>query len=642
MKNWITFAARLTLMITCLALLVSCGDSTRTPGILEPTPSTESTSTAEPSEAAPTPTLEQPDLLSICIGQEPSSLFIYADTSPGARAVYQAIYDGPVDTRQYVAVPVILEQIPNLDNGGIRYEAVEVKAGDVFIGSNGAWQTLAAGVSYRPSGCHSADCAITYSGSDPASIDRLVFRYSIKQSLTWSDGMALTADDSVYSYEIARQLYPAVQPDLIQITQSYQAVDSITIEWRSVPGFQGGNPAAYFFHPLPRHLWGATAAADLYTSETVNRLPIGWGPYVIQEWVAGDHITLQKNSNYFRLSEGLPNFEHLVFRFVDGSQAGIDALLTGECDLIDETVHVEDLSDETAALVSDEKAALFSSSETGWEQLTFGILPADPARPAPFQDPTVRQAAAYCIDRQAIAELIPGAQVMSSYISPSNPLYNDEVETYSLDLQNAGELLDAAGWTDADGDPSTARTNTAGQVLSITYLVPDEPLRGAVGQAIRDGLVSCGFQVDLQVLLWDELLAAGPEGPVFGRQFDLAQFGWASSAVPPCNLYLTSEIPGPYPDYAKGWGGANAGGFSSEAFDAACRLAQESLPGTESYVQAHSQAQTLFAESLPVLPLFSYSSFALARPDLCGMAPAAGTSLLWDLEAIQYGWACQP
>ena len=74
-------------------------------------------------------------------------------------------------------------------------------------------------------------------------------------------------------------------------------------------------------------------------------------------------------------------------------------------------------------------------------------------------------------------------------------------------------------------------------------------------QMVQTDLKQCGLQVESTPQPAEVYLAAGPEGLVFGRQFDLAQFAWMTAVEPPCSLYLTNEIPGPYPDTPKGWGG---------------------------------------------------------------------------------------
>lgn len=641
MHRWIT-SSRCLALLGCIILLTSCGTPTATPVTEEETPTPAVHETATPAPPSPTPTQAQPEFISICTGQEPTSLFIYADTSPGAAAVYQAIYDGPIDQRAYQDVPVILENLPDETNGGIAFAPVEVQAGDLIIDANGDWQTLAAGVQYLPSGCRTADCAAAYAGTEAVSIDQMVIRFTLKAGIHWSDGNALSAEDSVYSFQVARGLYPAYRADLISVTQSYLAIDPVTVEWRGVPGFQGGQPNTYFFHPLPAHKLGLYAAQDLYTTEAASKLPLGWGPYTIHEWTAGDHITLKRNPLYFRAAEGLPAFENLVIRFVDSSRAGVNALLAGECDFIDETVHIEELAAEVSPMVDEGKAVLFTSPETGWEQLSFGILPADPERPAPFASVEVRRAAAYCIDRQALADVTPGAQVMDTYVMPGDPAFNAQAGSYALDLQQAAQLLDAAGWTDVDGDPATPRMNPGGATLAVIYLVPDDPARAAGAEFIASSLESCGFKVDLQTLAWEEIMAAGPDGPVFGRSFDLAQFGWAVSSGPACSLYLSTEVPGPFESFAKGWGGANASGYMNPEYDTACRASLLHLPDSAAHLTAQSLAQEIFAAELPALPLYSYSGYALARPDLCGVEPSAGTPLLWNLEAINYGPGCPP
>ena len=62
---------------------------------------------------------------------------------------------------------------------------------------------------------------------------------------------------------------------------------------------------------------------------------------MIDEWTGEDHISLSRNSNYFRSSEGLPYFDRLVFRFVGGAEQALAALLAGECDYLDETTQIQ-------------------------------------------------------------------------------------------------------------------------------------------------------------------------------------------------------------------------------------------------------------------------------------------------------------
>ncbi len=616
-----------------------------------PTPNVEITSAAPPVQTSTPETTSVPTppplrVLTVCLGQEPASLFIYADSSTAARSVRQAIYDGPADQRGFEVQPVILESLPSLANGGASLEATQVVSNTLVAASDGRLASLGEGVAYLPAGCNQPECAQTYPGTGVVSLDQLVVRFRLRSGLLWSDGTPLTAADSVFSYEIAKSLYPRVRPDLIDYTQSYQAVDEQTVEWRGVPGAKDPLYTSDFFAPLPQHAWGSLAPQDLLSADAPNRKPIGWGAYVIDEWTAGDHIALSKNPNYSRLSEGLPRFDRLVYRFVGEGEAALEALLAGECDFVDES-GLNGLPPQRLLQLQDEgKLKVIAEPGTDWEHVDFGIASLDPAKINPFQSKAVRQAVAQCIDRQALVDgLFLGKPVsLNTYVLPAHPLYNAQARAYAYDPQAAASALDAAGWIDIDGNPQTPRVSRGvqgvpdGTPLALNYQTLGGGERQQAAQLIRDGLALCGVQVNLQFGEREALFAPGPDGQVFGRRFDMAQFAWPASLQPDCFLYQTKEIPGPYPQFPKGWGGANETGYSNPEFDQACQRARLSLPDYPEYADAHRQAQAIFAEDLPVLPLYVHLTWAAMRSDLCGVDLTVPVeSPFWNLEMWDYG-----
>ncbi|MBN1668363.1 MAG: peptide ABC transporter substrate-binding protein, partial [Anaerolineales bacterium] len=589
-------------------------------------------------------------LLSVCIGQEPASLFLYGDRSSAANSILQAIYDGPLDYVAYQPQPVILEKLPSLADGDAALQPVEVQPGELILDATGNWVTLQAGVSYRPSGCTSASCALTYEGDQVVSMDELVVQFRLLPGLLWSDGQPLTAGDSVYSYQVYRSLFASLAPDRLRYTRTYQALDAQTVRWTGIPGYQGRYDL-FFFTPLPEHAWGGLAPADLASAEISSRAPIGWGPYVLTEWIRRDHITLARNENYFRAGAGLPNFDYLVFRFTPDPQSALDALLVGECDYVDWTAGLDANFAELIELQQADRLKLTIQTGTAWELLSFGIQPYDPNRPAFFAQAEVRQAVAYCLDRQALAEIAWGgfASVPDSFVSAQHLAADPEIEAYQPDLEQAATLLSAAGWLDLDLDPQTARTASGvpgvpdGTRFAFTFLVPDDGERPQVAEAIQADLQRCGLQARIELLPWDQVLAPGPGGPVFGRQYDLAQFAWASGLEPACGLYLSAEIPGPYPQYARGWGGANAAGFSLADYDQSCQQARITLPDQAGQQQASWQTQRLFVQELPALPLYERLRVAAMRPDLCGLAgEMVFENPLSRLESLDYGAGCRP
>jgi peptide/nickel transport system substrate-binding protein len=156
--------------------------------------------------APPTPEPPPARVLTICLGREPKSLFLYQASSL-ARSVLQAIYDGPYDIWDYDYHPVILTKLPSMADGDVAVEQVPVTSGDWISDANGNLTNLAERTVYRPYGCSDVTCTQTYTGDQPAKMDQLVVRFRLLPGLLWSDGTSLTADDSAYSFEVAKKLF---------------------------------------------------------------------------------------------------------------------------------------------------------------------------------------------------------------------------------------------------------------------------------------------------------------------------------------------------------------------------------------------------------------------------------------------------
>jgi peptide/nickel transport system substrate-binding protein len=357
---------------------------------------------------------------------------------------------------------------------------------------------------------------------------------------------------------------------------------------------------------------------------------------------------LHKNPVYFRASEGLPHFDNLVFRFTDDNQQMLDALATGECDLADSSaMQGVDL----ARLIEYQQAESLQVffQPAAWEMAMFGIVPYTSDRPDLFGKAETRQAIAECIDRsRMVADLWNGQSiVLDDYVLPSNPLFNPEVPHYGYDPAEASAKLEAIGWRDMDGNPTTPRLAEGiagvpdGTPFAFTYLVSSDAERPQAAQILADSLAQCGIEVHVEIHPASEYLSAGQDSPVFGRQFDLAQLAIPFTRQPSCELFTSAEIPGPYPEYPLGWGGANAAGYQNPDFDQACQAARTSLPELPLHQQAHFRAQAIFARDLPVIPLYLRLNVLAARPDLCGVkVDASSASALWNMETWFQGDRC--
>ena len=642
------------LILVSLSLLVSAC----IPNGVQPTP-VAATLPPQPTEILPTPTATVPAArsLTICLGQEPSSLYLYKSSSKSTWSVLEAVYDGPFDTRSFSAQPVILQKMPSLKDGDAAIAPVAVQNGQKVVDANGDIVNLTKGDQVLPSGCSGPDCAVPWDGSSPLQMDQLTVKFKLLPNLKWSDGSPLTSSDLIYSYQLSTDPATPVSQQIAERTASYQAIDAQTVQWVGQPGFIPADYDTLFWTPLPKHLWGSMSASDLLNSDDANRFPLGWGPYIIKDWVAGDHITLVKNPNYFRASEGLPKFDTLVYRFLgEPADNNLAALLTGECDIVDQTSLLDEQLETVLELQQSHKLKAYIGQGPDWEHIDFGIKPASydkgytssgGMRPDFFSDLRMRQAFAYCMDRQGIVNnLLKGqSSVPASYLPPSHPLFMKDLTPLPFDVAKGRSLLDQVGWKVVSGDPKAPRQSVGvanvadGTALSVNYFTTEAALRVDVAKLLADSLAQCGIQINVQYLNPGDLFAQAPDGVLFGRKFDLAQFSWETGAQPPCLFYQTDQIPSD----SNNWLGVNITGFSNPDYDAACEAAQSTRPDqTDAYIKANQDAQRLFAEQLPVIPLFFRLDMAVSRPDMCGMQmDVTARSDLWNLESLDYGNNCQ-
>ncbi len=665
--------ARVVLLASLVGLAVACRAPTRAtdPATLADTPANTSgdtaADTAEPTPlpvptptAVPTstPTPIPPKTLTICQAEEPNTLFIYGSPSRGARNVLEAIYDGPIDTRTYQSQPVILEKLPSLADGDAALKPVMVTDGDTVVEASGLTTVLRPGVSVLD-----ADGQETTFKSDVVTMTQMVVTFTLRADITWADGQPLTANDSRYAFELAQAFegVPLRLRALVDQTYSYEVVDEHTVVWTSIPGyrdtfsFQGFHVQNFysmnFFQPLPRHVWGTTDARQLLETEVAHRYPLGWGAFIIREWVDGDHITLVRNPNYFRASEGLPYLDEVTVRFVPNLRQALRELGAGTCDIIAQDV-IEQEAMRTGTLAPLLEAAqqgavqLVQAPSTEWEHLDFSVERAEWVRRPPFfSDARMRQAVAMCVHRDRIAgEAIPYGKpaVSDSYVATDHPLYaGSRLIEHDYNPTAALALLDEIGWRDEDGDGVREAHSVpgigSGTPLSLTLLTNGDHLaHERTARILVENMAACGINLTVEYMPANEFFADGPDGPVFGRQFDLALFSWLNDLDAPCWLYLTSAIP----SVENWWATSNNPGYSSADYDKACGSALDSFPGTGAYVSFHKAAQRIFSRDLPVLPLYFVPKLVAVRPGVSGLTLDPTQHLeFWaieefDLEAL--------
>jgi len=613
--------------------------------------------TVVPSETpVPLPTATAaPSVLTVCLGQEPNTLYPFGGPNAAARSVLASINDGPIDRVGYEYQPVILTQLPSLENGDAQIVKVAIQAGNQVVDADGRVVLLEQGTRVRPAGCRADDCILTYDGTTALEMDQMIVNFRMRPDLTWADGTPLTSDDSVYAFTLANAASSIADIFLIDRTQIYEATDANTVQWWGKPGFIDSAYFTNFWSPAPKHLWSQFSADQLLTTDISARSPIGWGPYMVQEWAAGDHITLIKNPYYFRAADGYPKFDTLTFRFIADPNTALSELVAGRCDILDPSIRLDNNASLLQEMEAGEQAQVFFTPGMTIEWLGIGTTPAayddgydttyQKDRQDIFSDAHTRQGIAYCLDRQSVVNnvLLGRTTVPITYLPVDHPLYDPNIEPIPFDPTAGMSLLEQAGWRDTDGDPATplaavtVKNVAAGTPLLLNYYTTSATQRRQVTDILTQSLAQCGIGVNAQYFSQNDLYSSGPTGPLFGRRFDLIEYAMGVNGIePPCGWFTSAEIP----SASNAWIGTNIAGYKNEQYDAACRAAQLALPGEQTYIDSYRRTQIIFASELPAIPLYYRLRVAAARPDLCHFDLDATANPLWNIEAIDVGEAC--
>jgi peptide/nickel transport system substrate-binding protein len=621
------------LLVVAGMLLAACGPKT------EVTPGTVVTDV--PTQPA------APKTFVVCMAQEPADLNVFTDTALVKAAVLEAVYGWGLDTRSYTYQAEGLEKVPSFSDGDAQTIEIEVTIGDtVYDAATDNVVTIAADAKISLNQADGSILVVDFAVTPTAKTVKQSVTWKLMDGLVWEDGTPVTTDDVLFAWSIASSPDSPIGKYTIERTESFTASDDKTFTWVSMPGYTSGT---YFFdaliNPMPKHIYGEGGSrpltvAEMMTDEEFNRRPTAFGAFKVEEWVAGDHITLVKNPTYWKASEGLPKVDNLVFRFIADTNQLVAQLASGECDL-----GTQDAAfDSVMPAIKDYQAQGLMTVQivagSSFEHLDFNALPIDGytgfagsvknADGTPiFANPEIRQAISYCIDRQAVIDAAGGVGIIQyTYTNPTAPLYagDSNVVIYPFDPAKGLELLANNGWTDTDGDGILDNGN--GQKLSFVHSTKMNNMRQLTTQNIQQQLLeNCKIETTIAGYgseYWDP----GPDGLVWGRQYDLGEWTTSTGVEPPCNMYITTQIP----NEVNGWNSNNAAGFSNADFDAACTLA---LNTTDPVIkqQQHALAQKIFSELLPVIPLFNRAKICVVASGVEGviMDPTANSEL-WNVE----------
>lgn len=621
------------------------------PPLTLPTATATAVVTATVTTAPPTPAPGDPlgfergprgGTLVIGQAQEPNHLYIYGGSMLAAAHVLNSIYDGPIEGLDYDFQPVILETLPRLEHpgSGASLRLVTVAPGQRYVDP----------VSYE----------VVTATAEVRDLPQLSARFRLKPGITWQDGTPVTADDSVFSWDLNCHPKTPTSKFTCDRTARYRKVDERTVLWQGLPGFTDQTYYTNFATPLPRHQTNAEGVrmadmdpAAILSDETFTRKPYSYGPFKIEEWVSGDHITLIRNEHYWRRGEGLPHLDAVIHKVIPDSNALLAAVSLGEVQVATQDGLDISQSADLDRAAKEGRLVPYYVAGTAWEHIDFNLNPVDDRIPL-GACLKLRQAIALGTDRETIVKVIQRAKgrVQHTFVPEEHWAYPPSrmLVKYPYDPARARRLLSELGFADHDADPQTPWVATRDITCTITVdntgrqkeqrIPKGTPLEldllTTSGVIIREdttllfeaNMREIGIRINLDYQPADVVLADGPQGPIFGRRFDLGQFAWLTGVQPPVALYYCTEIPAP----ENGWSGQNETGWCDPQYDRVAKRAAMTLQRSESLPLYH-QAQQIFMTNLPVLPLFARVKVMATTPDVMNFRPnPTVNSETWNIE----------
>lgn len=266
-------------------------------------------------------------------------------------------------------------------------------------------------------------------------------------------------------------------------------------------------------------------------------------------------------------------------------------------------------------------------------------------------DGRVRQAIAYCIDRDAlIAAVYPllseeqrDALRMDATLPKPHWAYKGPYAGYEYSVEKGSALLEEAGWTLAEG--ATVRTNQAGERLALKLTTTTAPFRQTWGAVAAENAAACGIELVPQYT--EAAWWLGDTSGLARRDFELGAFAWVGEPDPRGTiLYGCDQIP----LASNNWQGQNYMGWCNKTADAAITAVSHTLE-REDRIAEYDVFHKEFAQDVVSLPLFQHLLVEAWTPNLEGIrvSPTEGalaSASSWKLaeggNSVVVGLAQEP
>jgi peptide/nickel transport system substrate-binding protein len=417
------------------------------------------------------------------------------------------------------------------------------------------------------------------------SADGLTWKIKLRDGVKWHDGTPFTADDVKFTLELL------VDPNFRSwrrtghnLVRDIKVVSPMEITWKMAEPFAPYPSILAATFIVPKHAFDGVADRN---TAPFNNAPIGTGPFKWRERIAGDHIELLANADYYGTG---PYLERIVYKYVPDLNVLYTQFKTGDIDVAGLQWITPDHYDEAKGLSGREVEVVPAA---GVESFSLNM-----GKPQ-FKEIAVRQALYSAIDKQTIIDtLYYGLPTPTeTYMPQQSAYYNPKLPKHEFDLKKAAKLLDDAGWA-----PGSDGIRAKGGVrLSFTNsTTAGNHIREQVQQFLQQSFKQIGVEMTISNL---------PPAVMWGEYWMMSKFdsvivgiNFLTGADPDTSDYMKSTSSG-----AKGGSGQNTWQYASPEVD---KLLED---GGKIFVEADRKAvyaklQEVLRRDLPLLPMFQYAN----------------------------------
>jgi peptide/nickel transport system substrate-binding protein len=261
-------------------------------------------------------------------------------------------------------------------------------------------------------------------------------KFNLRKGVTWHSGRELTSDDIKWNFLRVRD--PKVAASTLGAYSAW--FTTIDLPDKNTVILKSEQPRPTMFDAF--ELFNMLDPQVMEGPDAKSTAP-GTGPFILQEWAQGDHMTFVKNKNYWQ--SGKPLLDGITVKIFRGEQPAMSALEGGALDAL----RLDSVRD-VIRLKGDPKFTAWEHPNPGtFFELAFNVTV------PPFDNKTVRQAFNYAFDRKRFAEQIYLGTATPSALpwSASSPGYDAvKAKAYAFDLDKARALLKEAGVSNLELD----------------------------------------------------------------------------------------------------------------------------------------------------------------------------------------------